>query len=306
MWCGFFPYMDTQHFVCSGKGQPDVVENFNQAASLLHYMQERLNMASTWCKISKEYVTTLIEARKHWKGTVGSPGSAPADNNRGLDLYKPVEMKLKSFGSQLDDGNATQEPPMNLTDILRALEDSLKRMNVGMNDNIKSEDSVVANGAAEASSTPQHHPETSGFTTINQHQRSGQTIATTSHTVPVHAHQAHQIPATHNHGRADYRDTLATVEIRQPFAPSPMYESVRSGVAANFLHDPKYSNVNTQPNSTYPFPEGVDQFNKYYQNYTWSAFTDSSYQAFLGNDVVPVPLHGFYGGHGYFQETQAE
>ena len=198
---------------------------------------------------------------------------------------------------------------MNLTDILRALEDSLKRTTVNTSDNIKSEDSTTASGTAEAeASPPQQIPESTGFTTINQHQRNGQAIASTNHTVPVHTQQVHQNPAAHTHGHTDYRGPLATaVEIRQPYAAPAMYESVRSGgVGTNYLDASKYSNVNAQPNNTYPFPEGVDQFNEYYKNCTWSAWTDSSAQVFLGNNYVPVPLHDFYGAHGYFHETQAE
>ena len=170
MWCGFFPYMDTGHFVCSDKDQSNMVENFNKAAKLLHSMQKQLKLAGTWCKISEEYARTLVKARKHWKCAVDSPGSGPADNNdRGLAIYKAVEMKLKSFNPQPDASTANPESPLNLTDILQALRNNLERTSSSTKDNLKSEGNTTADGETKPGITPQQHPaNASNFIALNR------------------------------------------------------------------------------------------------------------------------------------------
>lgn len=309
MWCGFFPYMDTMHFVCSGKGQPDVIENFDKAAELLHSMQKQLGMASIWCKISKEYVPTLIEARKHWKCTVGSPGSGPADNdNRGLNLYKPVEMKLKSFGPQPNNDTANQESAiMNLTDILQALEDSLKRTNSGTMDDIKSENNTAADEAKGANSASERplYPDIC-FTSVNAGTagnagNSGnvlkgtneQFVPKTSHTPPAFSSRTmHKNPQTPTpHELHPYPGPLSSIAGTQQQFP-PLIPRNGFGLVGHEEGPAKFD--------SYPQPENVAAYTMSWEGFNWNQVTDTSSQVFSGSNPVIMPYTDMYGIHGYY------
>ena len=294
--------MDTKHFVCSGKGQPDVIRNFDKAAELLHSMRERLGMASIWCRISKEYVPTLIEARKHWKCTVGSPGSGPAENdNRGLNLYKPVELKLKSFGPQPDDGTANQELTiMKLTPILQALEDSLKSTSGGAMDDIKSESSTAPDEARRASSASQR-PLNNGtcWTSVNAGNLGNvlkgtneQTVPKTSQTPPAFASQTiHKHPQTPTlHELHHYPGALpSTAETRQHFSAALPRDGY--GLVGHEEMTTKFS---------YPVPQQVAAYEHTWSGLNWSLVTDTSNQIFSGSNPVIMPYSDFHMTNGYY------
>ncbi|KAF1968592.1 hypothetical protein BU23DRAFT_259347 [Bimuria novae-zelandiae CBS 107.79] len=314
LWCGFFPFMDTKHFVCSGKDQPDVIQNFDKVASLLHSMQNQLNLARAWCKIAKDYVPVLIEARQHWKNTVGSPSSGYNNDGRGLRLYKPYEMKLKSFGPQPDDRSTDVESMMNLTDILRALDDSLKHTDDGMRSDVKSEmkseDSMTVDGSTDSGSIAlRRSASSSTFTAVNNSngETHGSSHSKMSYVQSPQAHSVHKSLPVPTHGLPSHQMIISAADPRQHFVSvTPINYGAPAGQEG--ATRPMGDVGNHPPNNSYPAPEMIVAYNNMYQGLglTWDTVHVNSVQTFVGNEPnfpfyqeQDYSMHQpFYGNHG--------